>query len=73
MAWYIRNDDPHLSANQAIEASMEMMRGHRLRLFELYCSFIGWALLSVLTFGIGCFWLFPYVMSARPRPLFIRT
>jgi uncharacterized membrane protein len=48
MAWYIRNDEPGLSASQALQASAEMMRGHKLRLFWLSLSFVGWYLLSVL-------------------------
>jgi uncharacterized membrane protein len=50
MAWYIINDFPHLSANQAIEASMAMMRGHKMRLFLLNLSFILWYFIPILIF-----------------------
>lgn len=42
-----------------------MMRGHKLELFLLHLSFIGWALLCVLTLGIGLFWLVPYVQASQ--------
>jgi uncharacterized membrane protein len=38
-----------------------MMNGHKARLFLLYLSFIGWAILACIPFGIGFFWLTPYV------------
>ncbi|MBQ6704092.1 MAG: DUF975 family protein, partial [Clostridia bacterium] len=33
-------------------------------LFGLNFSFIGWAMLSALTFGIGNLWLNPYMNTA---------
>lgn len=65
MTEYILKDHPELSNNAAIERSMSMMRGHKLRLFFLQLSFIGWALLSVFTLGIALFWLMPYIYSAQ--------
>ena len=51
--------------NAAIEKSMEMMQGHKLRLFLLHLSFIGWAILAVLTFGIGFLWVIPYAETSQ--------
>ncbi len=65
MTPYILKDYPELSANQAINLSCEMMRGRRFDLFYLHLSFIGWWILSILTFGIGFFWLVPYVQTAQ--------
>ena len=42
-----------------------MMEGRRFDLFYLHLSFIGWWLLSILTLGIGFFWLVPYVQTAQ--------
>ncbi|MDR3349805.1 MAG: DUF975 family protein [Acidaminococcales bacterium] len=56
MAWYVKADAPHLSANQAIDASAEMMRGHKMRLFWLDLSFFGWMLSPVVILFI----LLPY-------------
>lgn len=61
MTPFIMKDDPAISNNQAIEKSMAMMEGHKMQLFLLYLSFIGWAILTLLTFGIGLLWLYPYM------------
>ncbi len=52
MTFFIQNDHPEMSGTQAITASRKMMNGHKLELFVLELSFIGWILLSCLTFGI---------------------
>ena len=61
---FILTDKPELSANEAIELSMKMMDGHKLDLFILYLSFIGWYLLSILTLCIGTLWVMPYQYTA---------
>lgn len=61
MTPYILYDRPDLQRNAAIELSMRMMRGHKMELFLLHLSFIGWFLLCVVTLGIGLLWLIPYV------------
>ncbi|MEG0306630.1 MAG: DUF975 family protein [Clostridium sp.] len=45
---------------KSIKYSFKMMRGNVWGLFVLQLSFIGWALLCILTFGIGFLWLIPY-------------
>ena len=45
---------------KAIDLSMKMMNGHKMELFLLHLSFIGWGILSILTLGIGYIWLVPY-------------
>ena len=40
------------------------MKGKRWKMFCLGCRFIGWALLCVLTLGIGLLWLVPYVNTS---------
>ena len=61
---YILVDKPELSANEAINLSMKMMKGHKFDFFWLCLSFIGWILLAILTLGIGLFWLLPYMYTA---------
>ena len=51
--------------NAAIEKSMSMMNGYKMKLFLLDLSFIGWMILSVLTLGIGLLFLQPYMSTAR--------
>ncbi len=61
MTPYILKDHPELSNNAAIEKSMRMMQGHKMNLFLLELSFIGWLILSLMTLGIGLIFLIPYV------------
>lgn len=65
MTYYIALDNPELGANECIERSMKMMKGHKGRLFLLDLSFIGWILLALLTLGIGLLWVNPYMKTAR--------
>ena len=60
---YILKDYPELSANQAINLSMKMMKGHKFDLIWLFLSFIGWSILCIFTLGIGYLWLMPYMMT----------
>ena len=61
---YILLDEPELTARQAITRSCEIMQGRRWKLFCLSLSFIGWGILSILTFGIGFLWLAPYMNAS---------
>ena len=65
MTPYILEEHPELSANEAIDRSRAMMKGHKFDLFWLLLSFIGWGILSLFTFGIGGLWLGPYVQGAH--------
>ena len=65
MTDYILAEHPEMTANKAIAASKEMMRGNKWRLFCLHFSFVGWAILCAMTFGIGNLWLTPYENAAN--------
>jgi hypothetical protein len=60
MTPYILADSPNLSASEALRLSESMMRGHKMELFILDLSFIGWYILGGLAFGIGVFFVHPY-------------
>ncbi len=60
--FYIIAEEPGIGPLQAIRKSKEMMRGNKGKLFCLNLRFIGWALLCLLTFGIGFLLLYPYMM-----------
>lgn len=62
---YILIDNPELSANQAINLSQKMMKGHKFDMLILHLSFIGWIFLCIFTLGIGLLWLLPYMMTAQ--------
>ncbi|MGA9175075.1 MAG: DUF975 family protein [Thermoactinomyces sp.] len=67
MTPYILIDHPELPVNEAITKSREMMNGHKLELFALQFSFIGWSLLSMLTLGLGFIWLIPYYYATEAQ------
>ena len=64
MVPYILIDRPDLSISQAVRESRLMMRGHKWDLFILSLSFLGWILLSIITFGLGFLFLLPYMQGA---------
>ena len=49
---YILADCPNIPAMEACRVSERMMYGHRSEYFIMELSFLGWELLSALTFGI---------------------
>lgn len=61
---FILKDDKEISAIDAMARSIKLMDGHKVELFWLTLSFIGWAILCLLTFGIGFLLLAPYVETA---------
>lgn len=64
MVPYILKDNPELSPMEAIGRSKELMIGNRWQAFVMDLTFIGWALLGILTFGIvWVFWTGPYMES----------
>ena len=65
MTFFIMKDNPEMSGTEAITASRKMMDGHKLDLFVLDLSFIGWILLCGLTFGLLSFYVVPYMEATR--------
>lgn len=65
MTPFIMAEDPDIKPNDAITLSRELMDGHKLDLFLLNLSFIGWHLLCLLTLGIGEIFLAPYINTAH--------
>ena len=57
---YLLNEYDDLSITKAMRISMIITRGHKWDLFVLALSFIGWELLSCLTFGILYLYVKPY-------------
>lgn len=61
---YILAENPEIGAMDAIKLSNEMMKGHKMNAFLLDLSFIGWILLTILTFGlVGVFFANPYMYA----------
>lgn len=65
LSLYVLNDNPHMTAKEVVEESARLMKGNRWSLFWLQLTFIGWAILACITFGIGYLWLFPYILVAQ--------
>lgn len=58
---YILAKYPRVTAENAIKLSMRIMNGHKLDLFVMELSFIGWQLIGIFTFGLlNIFWVTPY-------------
>lgn len=61
MVPYILSENPTLSAEEAKNLSSRMMDGEKFDAFVLGLSFIGWNILSLITFGLlSLFWVNPY-------------
>lgn len=64
LAYNIAYDNQELTSKECVEKSEELMKGNRGSYLLLDLSFIGWAILACLTFGIGMLWLLPYMQVA---------
>lgn len=63
MSVYILAENPGKSARECIKESVAMTMGYKVDLFVLGLSFIGWGLLSCITFGIALIWVMPYMQA----------
>lgn len=57
---FVMEDDKEIGYLDAMKRSVDLMKGHKAKLFWLNLSFIGWIILAILTFGIGLLLLLPY-------------
>ncbi len=65
MTPYILADTRNVSATDALKLSMRMTYGHKGKVFVMGLSFIGWLLLSMLTFGLlELFYVGPYMSTS---------
>lgn len=63
MSLYILAENKGKPALECIKESMAMTEGHKMDLFVLGVSFIGWGLLCSITFGIAGIWVVPYMQA----------
>lgn len=63
MAMYVLAENKGMSARACINESKKMTKGHKMELFVLALSFIGWGLLVVVTLGIASIWVAPYMQA----------
>lgn len=64
---YILAENPLLSSEAVLARSKEITDGHKMEIFVLDLSFIGWYLLGGLAFGIGGFFVDPYAEATNAR------
>jgi len=64
MAFYVKSDHPYYSWRDCLDESKKMMKGNKWRLFCLQLSFIWWAILGSLCFGLGLFWVDAYMSTS---------
>ncbi|HAE0521168.1 MULTISPECIES: DUF975 family protein [unclassified Exiguobacterium] len=60
LTFYILRDEPSIGILEAITRSRQLMDGHKMEAFLLFLSFIGWALLVIVTLGLAVLWVGPY-------------
>ena len=63
MTFYILAENKGMPVLEAITLSRKMMDGHKMDLFLLGLSFIGWFILVAITFGIAGIWVCPYFFA----------
>ena len=59
--YYLILDYPDATIKELIVYCANMMRGHRIKFFYLYASFLPLYTLGILSLGIGLFFVEPYV------------
>lgn len=62
-AYYVLAENPGIGAREALRRSEAMMKGHKMEMFMLNMSFMGWAILGTFTFGLLYIWLIPYMQA----------
>ncbi len=60
----VHADNLEMSTTDILKRSWAITNGHKMDLFIMMLSFIGWELLAELTLGILYIWLMPYMIVA---------
>lgn len=63
-AFYLLHDFPEYSVSKILSTSRKLMKGNKFRLFYLIASFIPLIMLGLLSCGIACLWIAPYINAA---------
>ncbi len=62
--FFILAENPKIGVRRAMQISKVITQGHKADLFVMGLSFLGWAILCLITFGIGFLWLLPYMQMS---------
>ena len=60
MAFFIKADHPEYDWRTCLDESKRLTSGHKMDLFVLDLSFIGWGIIGALCLGIGSLWVMSY-------------
>ena len=74
MVSFILAENPDMDYKRALKISGDMTNGYKFELFILDISFLGWLILGALCFGVGTFFVFPYIEATNTEAyLFLRA
>ena len=66
-AFFVKVDRPEYDWRACMDESIQLMDGHKMDLFMLDLSFLGWYIVGALCIGVGTLWVYPYHMAARTK------
>lgn len=66
-AFFVKVDRPEYDWRACMDESIRLMDGHKMDLFILDFSFLGWYIVGALCIGVGTLWVYPYHMAARTK------
>ena len=58
--FYVKADHPEYTWKECFAESKRLTNGHKMDMFVLSLSFIGWAIVGTLCVGVGSFWVAAY-------------
>lgn len=65
MAFYLKTEYPDWDWRRCLNESEKLTNGHKMELFILDLSFIGWYIVGSLAFGVGTLWVSSYHQLVR--------
>lgn len=67
MSFMLKADHPDYDWRTCLDESQKMMQGHKMELFILDLSFIGWLIVGALCLGVGDLWVAAYMQAAHTQ------
>ena len=62
--YILADENNNLKGKALLDKSEEIMNGHKMELFNLYLSYLGWHILACFTLGILEIWIIPQQQTA---------
>lgn len=67
MVPYILADEPDLTKDEVMERSKKLTEGHKMEIFVLGLSFLGWHILGSIFWNLGDIFVEPYVLATEAQ------